>query len=455
DEFGAQRAVGPADHPVRTHGRRVRAAHRRHAAVGERGDRLHRADRPGIAHGAAGAERGRGAPARRRRAAARAGRRRRRAAAARADGLDARLRRPAADGGFHRRGQRDAAALRAGRGRRHADHAADRALAAAGDLQLHHAAAPGDPGGRGRADRGPAVKRGRLVVVLAMLVSCLPAGQLARAQDSGLPELLTLPELLRLVAARSPRLAVERVGIDAAQAERTTAGALPNPTISYGRSRPSGGAPNSVIDGTRQQQAGIDLPVLIAGQRGARVEAAEQGVLGARARVDLAASELALRAAELHAGLQAAQEKGVVLGEAQGEFEHAAALISGRLESGMASRYDLARVEIEVANIAVRLAEARADAAEKSAAIAALLGAPGWRPRAAGVLRPGTQQGGGSAGLPALAGNPQIIAARRDEDTARAAVRRAELERWPVPTLSLSRTWTSEPFGAANFFGFS
>src|SRR6185503_568777 len=142
-------------------------------------------------------------------------------------------------------------------------------------------------------------------------------------------------------------------------------------------------------------------------------------------------------------------------GEAQGEFEHAAALISGRLESGMASRYDLARVEIEVANIAVRLAEARADAAEKSAAIAALLGAPGWRPRAAGVLRPGTLQGGGSAGLPALAGNPQIIAARRDEDTARAAVRRAELERWPVPTLSLSRTWTSEPFGAANFFGFS
>jgi len=299
------------------------------------------------------------------------------------------------------------------------------------------------------------VKRGRLVAVFAMLVSCLPAGQLARAQDSGLPELLTLPELLRLVAARSPRLAVERVGIDAAQAERTTAGALPNPTISYGRSRPSGGAPNSVIDGTRQQQAGIDLPVLIAGQRGARVEAAEQGVLGARARVEVAASELALRAAELYAGLQAAQEKVVVLGEAQGEFEHAAALISGRLESGMASRYDLARVEIEVANIAVRLAEARADAAEKSAAIAALLGAPGWRPRAAGVLRPSALQGGGSAGLPALAGNPQIIAARRDEDTARAAVRRAELERWPVPTLSLSRTWTSEPFGAANFFGFS
>ena len=51
--------------------------------------------------------------------------------------------------------------------------------------------------------------------------------------------------------------------------------------------------------------------------------------------------------------------------------------------------------------------------------------------------------------------NPQILAARREEDTARAAVRRAELERWPVPVLGLGRTWTSEPFGAANFIGLS
>jgi cobalt-zinc-cadmium efflux system outer membrane protein len=300
------------------------------------------------------------------------------------------------------------------------------------------------------------VNRRRTALVLAIFVSCMAAGQLARAQDPGLPELLTLPGLLRLVAERSPRLAVERIGIETAEADRTTARALPNPTISYGRSRPSGGAPNSVIDGTRQQQAGIDLPVLIAGQRGARVEAAEQGVLGARARVELAGSELALRAAELFAGLQAAQEKVLVLGEAHGEIERAATLISGRLESGMASRYDLARVEIEVAGIAVRLAEARADAAEKSAGIAALLGAPGWRPRADGPLAPAGLRSGSSAWRAALAaGNPQIIAARRDEDTARAAVRRAELERFPVPVLSLNRTWTSEPFGAANFIGFS
>ena len=296
----------------------------------------------------------------------------------------------------------------------------------------------------------------RLCIFTLILVFCAPA-----ANAQALPESLTLPALLRLVAERSPRLAVERVGIESAQADLISAGALPNPTLSYNRMRNSSGA-NTVVDGSRQQQAGVDFPLLIAGQRGARVETAEQGVLGARARVDQVSSELALRAAELFTGLQAAQERTAVLAEAQGEFERAAGLISGRLTSGMASRYDLARTEIEVASISVRLADARADAAEKSAGLASLLGAPGWRPHAAGVLTPagGLAPGGVARDLPSLrasmaSGNPQILAARREEETARAAVRRAELERVPVPVLSLGRAWTNEPFGAANFIGLS
>ena len=271
-----------------------------------------------------------------------------------------------------------------------------------------------------------------------------------------LPERLDLPALLRLVAERSPRLLAERTAIEVAEADRVTAGAIPNPTISYNRARPNGGVPNTVIDANRQQQAGIELPVLIAGQRGARLEVAEQGVLGARARVAQTGGELALRAAELFAGLQAAQERAAVLADAQGDIERAATLVSGRLDSGMASRYDLARVEMEVAAIAVRLSEARADAAEKSAGIASLLGAPGWRPIAEGQLAPAGLKSDLPSWQSALAtGNPQLLTARRDEEIARASVARAERERWPVPVLSMGRTWTGEPFGAANFIGLS
>ncbi len=285
----------------------------------------------------------------------------------------------------------------------------------------------------------------------------LATESLARAQDPNavLPERLTLPVLLQLVAERSPRLAAERVAIDAAEAERVTAGVLPNPTVSFGRFKPAGGA-NTLFEGSSQQQSTVDFPLLIAGQRGARIEAAEQGMLATRARVGLAGNELALRAAGLFVGLQAAQEKVTVLQESRGDIERAAAIVSGRLDSGMASRYDLARVEVELAGVTVRMEEARDDRANQAAGLATLIGAPGWRPSAIGTPVP--------AGLltdaavwrnPLASGNSQIRAARREEDAAQAALQRTERERWPVPVLSLGRSWTSDPFGAANFVGLS
>jgi cobalt-zinc-cadmium efflux system outer membrane protein len=290
-----------------------------------------------------------------------------------------------------------------------------------------------------------------------LLVIALASQPSAWAQEPkvALPESLTLPVLLRLVAERSPRLAVEQVAVDSAEAERITAGARPNPSVSYGRSTPSGGA-RTLFEGNRQQQATLDLPLLIGGQRGARIDAAEQGLVAARARVGLAGNELALRAADLFVGLQAAQEKVQLLEESATEIERVVAIVSGRLDSGAASRYDLTRVEIELAGMSARLADARAELAEKSAGLATLLGAPGWRPSANGTAVPAGLSSNAAEWRDALiSSNPQIIAARREEDAAQAALKRSEREYWPVPVLSLGRTWTGEPFGAANFIGLS
>lgn len=295
----------------------------------------------------------------------------------------------------------------------------------------------------------------RLFAIFLAIASALGSTTWAQDPNAALPERLTLPVLLRLVAERSPRLAVEQVAIDAAEADRITAGAFPNPSVSYGRFTPSGGA-TTMFAGSQQQQATLDLPLLIGGQRGARIEAAEQGLLAARARVGLAGNELALRAADLFVGLQAAQEKASMLDESVAEVERVVAIVSGRLTSGAASRYDLTRVEVELAGVNARLADARADWADKSAGLAVLLGAPGWRPIASGAAAP--------SGLPTSAAewresmisrNPQIVAARREEEAAQAALTRTERERWPVPVLSVGRSWTSDPFGAANFVGLS
>src|SRR5205809_2552773 len=149
-------------------------------------------------------------------------RRRERAAATGTYGITARPRRAAADGVGFRSGQRDAAALRSGGRGRDADHARDRAVAAADHIQLHHPAAFDDTGGRGRTIRGQAMSNRRIAILLA--VSAMSTASV-RAQEpaSALPERLTLPILLRLVVERSPRLAVEQVAIDTAEAERITA----------------------------------------------------------------------------------------------------------------------------------------------------------------------------------------------------------------------------------------
>ncbi len=291
-------------------------------------------------------------------------------------------------------------------------------------------------------------------IVCAIALAWQP---LARAQDqnAALPDRITLPILLRLVAERSPRLALEQVAIESAEAERISAGARPNPTISYGRFTPSGGA-RTLFEGNSQQQTTLDLPLLIGGQRGARIEAAEQGLVAARARVGLAGNDRALRAADLFVGLQAAQERTATLSESVAEVNHIVAIVSGRLESGAASRYELTRVEVELASMNARLADARAELAEKSAALATLLGAPSWRPSAIGTPLPaGLSTNAAEWRDAVISGNPQIVAARREVDAAQASLKRSERERWPVPVLSLGRNWTGDPFGAANFVGLS
>jgi outer membrane protein TolC len=52
-----------------------------------------------------------------------------------------------------------------------------------------------------------------------------------------------------------------------------------------------------------------------------------------------------------------------------------------------------------------------------------------------------------------VAENPALALAHAESEAAQARVEQAHRERFPVPSVSLGRTWTSGPFGAANFIG--
>jgi cobalt-zinc-cadmium efflux system outer membrane protein len=120
----------------------------------------------------------------------------------------------------------------------------------------------------------------------------------------------------------------------------------------------------------------------------------------------------------------------------------------------MASRYDLARVDAELALARVNAQKSAAEAGEHAAALAALVDVPGWRPQPQGSLSGLSSQWTDIPDVASsLTNNPALRAAHAESEAAEARVDVAHRERFPIPSLQLGRTWTSGPFGAANFVG--
>ena len=314
-----------------------------------------------------------------------------------------------------------------------------------------------------------------LALCAATLAAPQPAfpGEAPRATLPALPAEVDLPAVLALAREASPRLQIEREAVSAAEARRISAGALPNPRIAIGRSRPAGGSATR-FDGRNQTDTSVEFPLLLAGQRRARIEAAERFIDAARARVQVGENQLAEEAAVAFVAILSVQERIDALADSIERIGRIRDIVAARESSGLASRYDLARVEMERAALHARLAEQEGDRADATGALAVLLGVPGWTPKASGRLAPiaegmppqamagsGPSLPGGSAGAaPALrsalaASHPSVQSALREEAAAAAVIDVARRDRIPVPSLGIGRMWTRDPYGAANFLGLS
>ncbi|HYR35866.1 MAG TPA: TolC family protein [Burkholderiales bacterium] len=264
-----------------------------------------------------------------------------------------------------------------------------------------------------------------------------------------LPQTVTLDDVLRIVE-KSPRVAVSERETDIARAERAQAGAFANPTLSLGRSTASSGE-RTIFGADSQQQATVELPVPIFGQRGARVRAADLQVGRAESALRLTVVETKRLAALEFVRLAAAQEQLNARRTALADVERIRGIVAGRQSSGMASRYDLARADAERALASLGVQKALHELNGHSSALAALVDAPGWRPQPAmGVDQVVAQLGDAESDI---AGNAALRVARDETAAAEARVELARRERYPVPALQLGRTWTTGPYGAANFVG--
>lgn len=281
--------------------------------------------------------------------------------------------------------------------------------------------------------------------VLPMILLALAAGP---SPAAALPPAVDLRTVLQFARDASIPVAVERTGVDAARAERVSATALPNPTMGYVRHRQPGRLTN--FDSDRANDWSLEQPLLLGGQRGARDKAASHAVETASARVALAQHALASQAAAAYVGLLLAQKRVTLLREGLEDLERLRGVVAGRRASGLASEYELARVEVEEASWRARVADAEATQVEEQAALASTLGVPDWHPVALDVV-----QAPGAFGDGGVAAHPEVLLAQSEADLARAQVDLARSERMPAVSVNVNRFWTSQPHGATTSIGFA
>ncbi|ANE55341.1 TolC family protein [Methylomonas sp. DH-1] len=294
-----------------------------------------------------------------------------------------------------------------------------------------------------------------LLGLLCLLCAALHSKPAQAEPGSALPERVTMAQLLAISREQSPRFAALAQRQEAAAAEVVSAGVLPNPRLSYGRNDLLT-RQNTMYDGRVQQQVLLELPILIAGQRGARVEAAAKSELAAAAAIEAEFAELLREEWGLFVKQLADRRRSAVLQETTDYLGHLAEIVSGRNRAGNASRYDLLRVELEHKALQTRLETVANDLAADAGRLGVLLGLPEWKPQAAGkldYLNVSTDLERLWAEAAKL--NPALAAARLNESAADAGVERAERERWPVPTLQLGSAFTDHPYGNASYAGVS
>jgi outer membrane protein, heavy metal efflux system len=292
----------------------------------------------------------------------------------------------------------------------------------------------------------------RLALLLVGLSCALPAAR-ARADDSApLPTEVSWPDVVRLIHARSPRLAAFRSQGKLADSEVAVAGVLPNPSLSYtGFGRVS----HANNYGT-QHQIGIEQPLLIAGQRGAHVRAARSRARAVRAEIAVSEAELERDALHAFITLVAAQARFDELKRDQADVANVSHIVHERVAAGAEAQYDASRIELESAQLDSRTVEADASVVEASANLAETVGFPGWQPHAVGSFAPMSMSASFEELWPhALRSLPVLVAAEHETGAARSEIDVARAERWGIPSISAGTFLTSDASSASLFLGLS
>jgi outer membrane protein, heavy metal efflux system len=280
---------------------------------------------------------------------------------------------------------------------------------------------------------------------LTIVITIVALLRIAAAQ----PAEVTADQAVALYRAHSPRLAANTAAIDVTAADLVDARIYPNPTLSLGTTNIIQGQDTF---GHSQETVGLDVPILIGGQRGHRGRAADARISAKRAEVDVDQARAELEIRRRFLGLRAAQEKLTALGAALDDARAVRTIVAGRQQAGAKSPYELERTDLAVAALASKRDEAVTESTAASGALAQAVGIPDWQPHAAGAFTAAELDA--PADAPAIAlDHPALVAGVAAQALARSTQALAHAEAVPTPSLQLQGFGTTDPQGIALTIG--
>ena len=285
------------------------------------------------------------------------------------------------------------------------------------------------------------------------LVVAIGAPALAQSQSAVPPVEISLDDALRLLKERSPRTAADQASVAVVAADRLTAKTLPNPNVSYGLARLFNGVSTGAVT---QHQTGIEQPLLLFHQRQTRLNAVDANVKAEVAHVAESLADRRRVVRQTFASLLARQEQLQIVQQGLTNLERVQQLVRGRAAAGDRSQYEVLRIETETEAFRNQVMSAAADVEDVSRALAALLGIPGWQPKALGNLDVRAVPTDADA-LWTLAERrrPDLVALRQEEAAARAEVLMEQRERKLVPTINGGTQTTRDVNGNSFVLGVS
>ncbi len=210
----------------------------------------------------------------------------------------------------------------------------------------------------------------RLIMLAAGFIALsLPAS----AQEKPIPSALALDQAIAWALEKSPVLAASGSRADAASANRSQAGALPNPELSieaeniYGDDELEGMDSAEITYGVEQL---IELP----GKRGSRVNIAESERARSYFERDTAQLDLIRDVTVAYAELVAAQQELSILEEERGLATEVRDSVAAKVEAGKEPPIQKNKAEIELSSSEIALDRARRMAIAKKQTLGALMG---------------------------------------------------------------------------------